>query len=332
MTPSISVVIPAYNAAAFVAEAIASALDQELAVSEIVVVDDGSTDQTSDVAAAALRGASVRSAVIRQPNGGVPVARNAGLLATSGELVTFLDADDLINPDHFARIVPSLEAHPEAPMAFTDTVEFDANGDRPGSVFEKSSERRIGITATEARSPGSRLLTDGVTASLLMGNFIPNSTTVIRRSALARTGAFDPVYWIGEDRDLYLRLSLQGPFVEIEAITGRHRIHPASVMATRDDRRWAMTSLQILAAFRARYPAELDDPALATAFAEAQMKWHGVAMHSASRHGTRILRATLQTCRRIGHPLRPGPQDWLRAIRADASRLTGARRRLTGSA
>jgi glycosyltransferase involved in cell wall biosynthesis len=325
LRPTISVVIPAYNSASFVGEAITSVLTQTVPATEIVVVDDGSTDDTAAVAAAALERApaTIRTQVIRQLNGGVPVARNTGLLHSSGEFVTFLDADDLILPDHFRHVLECLAAHPEAVMAFADTVEFDGDGDRPESVFVKSRDRRTAITAVPAACPDSRLLTSGLTASLLEGNYIPNSTTVIRREALSRSGAFDPVFQIGEDRDLYLRLSVLGPFVEVGVTTGRHRLHPSSVMATRDNRRWALISLQILAAFRARFPELLAERGIARALVAAERKWHRVALASGARRGLGELHRTVGRCRELGHSPLSSAGYWFRAAAYDLARMLG---------
>jgi glycosyltransferase involved in cell wall biosynthesis len=91
--PSVSVVIPAYNAERFIAEAIQSVLDQTYEVTEIIVVDDGSADNTSEVAAG-----YARTRVIKQPNGGPGAARNTGINAASGEWIAFLDSDDLWLP------------------------------------------------------------------------------------------------------------------------------------------------------------------------------------------------------------------------------------------
>jgi glycosyltransferase involved in cell wall biosynthesis len=91
--PSVSVVIPAYNAGKFIAEAIQSVLDQTYAVTEIIVVDDGSADSTSEVAAG-----FAKTLVIKQPNGGPGAARNTGIKASSGEWIAFLDSDDLWLP------------------------------------------------------------------------------------------------------------------------------------------------------------------------------------------------------------------------------------------
>lgn len=313
---TISVVIPAFNAADHVAATIASIEAQTRRPDELILVDDGSSDGTADVAAQALAAVPIPSRLIRQANGGVAVARNTGALASHGDFVTFVDADDLLLDDHLASISALLEQHPEAVAAFADVQEFDSDGDRPGTIRSKTLARRAGIAITPA-APGASLLGDGLTAALLLGNFITNSVTVIRRTALSRTGLFDPAFPIGEDRDLYMRLSLLGPFIELERVTARQRRHPASVMATRNNRQWADASLRLLAAFRDRHPELVTDPALRDAFAHARKTWVEIAVFEASRVGLAELRQTTRRCRRLGFAVPPGLRRWLRALSAE---------------
>jgi hypothetical protein len=121
---NVSVVIPAYNAAATVAEAIDSALAQTLPPFEVIVVDDGSTDSTAKV----LARYQDRIRVISQRNGGLSSARNAALRIASGEYVAFLDADDVWMPQMLARTVPFLDADPKCVLVFTDLTVVDSNG------------------------------------------------------------------------------------------------------------------------------------------------------------------------------------------------------------
>jgi glycosyltransferase involved in cell wall biosynthesis len=110
IVPTVSVVIAVLNGERLIAEAIESALAQTLVPHEIIVVDDGSTDETAEVV---MRYPSVR--LIRQANAGPAAARNAAIRVASGEYIAPLDHDDLFTPDRLRVMVKALEAHPEAP-------------------------------------------------------------------------------------------------------------------------------------------------------------------------------------------------------------------------
>lgn len=114
--PSVSVILPAYNAAASIGDSIAAALGQGLRDFELIVVDDGSTDATPEI----LRGLSdPRLKVLTQPNRGSYPARNAGIRAASGEFIAFLDADDLWTSDKLESQLTALRGQPQAGVAYS---------------------------------------------------------------------------------------------------------------------------------------------------------------------------------------------------------------------
>lgn len=119
-TPLVSVVIPFFDSAPYLGEAIESVLAQTHPAVEIILVDDGSTDASPKIAA----GYAHRATLIRQANAGVGPARNAGVAATSGPLIAFLDADDLWEPDKLALQVSALAANPEVHGVMTMVQEF----------------------------------------------------------------------------------------------------------------------------------------------------------------------------------------------------------------
>ena len=183
----VSVVIPTFNSADYLAQAIQSVLAQTYQDFEIIVVDDASTDHTEEV----LRSYAKRICYVRQERGGPSVARNRGILQARGEMIAFLDADDLWRPTKLARQVEYLDHHPEACLVYTDFT----RGPQPGS----NNESRL--QAFKPRDSAQAF------HGLLEENFIATPTVMVRRSALARSGLFDPKLRGSEDLDLWLRLA-----------------------------------------------------------------------------------------------------------------------------
>jgi hypothetical protein len=173
-TPLISIVIPAYNAEATLGETLDSALAQTHRRTEIVVVDDGSTDRTAAIANAyAARDQRVRA--ISVPKGGVATARNIGIAATSGPYVAPLDADDLWHPTTLEKQLASLEAA----------------GERAG--FAYAFFRKIDMKGHVLRDGSQRVFNGRVFTWLLFSNFVGNgSGLLVRRAAIEEVGGYDP--------------------------------------------------------------------------------------------------------------------------------------------
>ncbi len=233
----VSVVIPAYNAAATIESAVASACAQDHPAIEIIVVDDGSTDATATLAEAA--GTVHRPVrVVRQPNGGVASARNRGLREARGEWVAFLDADDLWHPLKISRQVAALQAAgPSAGLAYCFSRAIDADG-------------RIFFNATTPARSGD------VYAALILNNFLGNgSAPMIRRSALIAAGGFDESLRVRgaqgcEDLDASLKIARVHDFVCVDEYLVGYRVTPDSMSSDADrmmrswdlvmDEQWAL--------------------------------------------------------------------------------------------
>jgi len=194
MNPSISVIIPSFNSACWVADAVETALAQTFAASQIIVVDDGSTDQTRQVLEPYLaKGVEY----VYQPNSGVAVARNSGVSRATGELVAFLDADDVWHPRKLEIQAATLLARPECLMLGTATFDW------PGIV------PAVDVDDTLPRAVCWR--------DLVIKNYFTTSSVLVRRSALsaAGEGPFDPELRGPEDYDLWLRVSELGPVINL---------------------------------------------------------------------------------------------------------------------
>jgi glycosyltransferase involved in cell wall biosynthesis len=193
---AISVIIPTYNHAAFVGEAIQSVLGQTFRDLELVVVDDGSTDATQEVLGQV---GDPRLCVVRQANAGLLAARSAGVNATTAPFVTFLDADDVFLPDTLATMEQYLRAHPDVGLV--------AGGVR----YIDSAGRVLG---EHVAMPASLDVAD-----LLLHNPITVSGILLRRTWYERVGGFATgrVYDACGDWHLWLRLRAAGcPFGWVE--------------------------------------------------------------------------------------------------------------------
>lgn len=205
--PLVSVVIPAYNAATFLPQAIRSVLAQTYANYETIVVDDGSTDSSAHVARDFGRAVRLVSGVHK----GVSAARNLGVKAAVGELIAFLDADDLWSPSKLSAQVAALESEPLAVASFTAAVGVDLESGR------------------ELHLPAIR--TPDMVAGLVLGGPIigpGGSTAVIRLATFLRARGFDDLLANGEDWDLWLRLAQIGPFTFIDEPLATIRTHGAN--------------------------------------------------------------------------------------------------------
>ena len=189
---NVSVIIPTYNRSNKVVRAVESVINQSLQPAEIIVVDDGSTDDTS------FRLSSYASKVklIRKSNGGVSSARNVGVLASSCELVAFLDSDDLWMEEKLARQLPLMD-DPSVVLSFTGWRSSHGGG-----------KNALGVDAGESQlvnQPIGLMASPGAMPILLQ-------TCIVRRSAYLRVGGCDERMRLAEDTRLLFRLAFEGKF------------------------------------------------------------------------------------------------------------------------
>jgi glycosyltransferase involved in cell wall biosynthesis len=204
--PLVSIVIPCFNQASYLPESIGSALAQSYRPIEIVVVDDGSAD---DTAAVASRYEGV--ACVRQANRGLAHARNAGLAACRGQCVVFLDADDRLHPDAVERGIEALAGRPDAALAFGRAQVIDADG---AAMFT------AGIPRPDE---------DGYAALLASNTIWTPGVAIFRREALDEAGGFDPRVHAAADYDLYLRIARRHALVAHAGVVADYRHHAAAM-------------------------------------------------------------------------------------------------------
>ncbi len=197
--PLISVIVPAYNAARFLPEAIASIRSQRWEPLEILLVDDGSTDETPAVAEA-LEGIHV----FRKENGGAASARNFGLRAARGEWISFLDADDLWPADKLTRLAPRLEADPSLDVVTGRTQYVRMEGALWLDYRFESPENTV--------------------------SHIHLGAALYRRRAFERIGGLDESLRVGDDQDWFLRAREAGlRILIVGGVTLHYRLHGSNM-------------------------------------------------------------------------------------------------------
>ena len=219
--PLISVIIPSHNYGRFLDDALRSVSTQTWQNWECIIVDDGSTDDTRQIAEGHCR-RDARVVYIRQSHQGVSAARNAAIAASTGRYLQFLDADDLIENQKFATQVAFLETHPSVDLVYGDVGYFTGNGVRPG--VEVSRRMRF----PELSGNGNRLL-----EGLVRRNIMVVNSPLIRRSALDATGLFDPRLRGHEDWSLWIRLAMGGKTFQFLRATDSNalvRVHASSAV------------------------------------------------------------------------------------------------------
>lgn len=204
MNPLVSAIIPTFNGASFVKATLESVLAQTYAPVEVIVCDDGSSDGTLSILA--QYGDRIR--VLRQENCGVAQARNHAAGEARGELLAFLDHDDLWEPDMLATLVPLLLAHKEWGLVYSDSWIIDAQGNVHGK-----------------RSEFLEYAQGWIFTRLLTGNFIPVETTLMRAGLYRELGGSNPGLHYLEDYDLCLRAAHRAQVGFHPGPLARYRIH-----------------------------------------------------------------------------------------------------------
>ncbi len=212
-TALVSVIVPTFNYAQYVGDCIRSVMQQTFTDVEIIVVDDGSTDDTEAVIAA-LNAPRLRY-VRHEKNRGQAAARNTGMEIARGEYVSFLDADDSMRRDNLSKKVEILERYPNVALVHSAVESVDEHGN---PVLRRTSTRKNGDVRVERLFP-----------NILYGNSIVHSSVLARRKAIDEVGGWDPELRYADDWDLWLRLSRRYEFAYIGEQLVRKRVHQGSI-------------------------------------------------------------------------------------------------------
>ena len=186
--PEVSIIIPAYNCAQFLKHTLDSVLTQTSSDYEIILVDDGSTDNTPEVLSPYLS----KIQYIRQENAGLPSARNAGILASSGRFIALLDGDDTWTPNKLHEQMPRF-SDPEVGIVYSDFS------------IQYSDGRFLQSYLSQRPLAGEGYILD----NYIQSRFLFPSTMVLRRECFDQFGLFDPEMLASEDVELFSRMCTQ---------------------------------------------------------------------------------------------------------------------------
>ena len=235
--PRVTALVPLYNTRAYIEQALDSALAQRYRDFEVVVVDDGSTDGSSEIAQRFAARWPSRVRVVQQPNAGLPAARNTAIYAARGEYFALLDADDAWHPDHLAQAMAAFDADPDLGLVHANIRRVDSGG------------RELGIPVRHWKH-----CPDAYRALALREEHVSCPTAVFSREAVREVGGFDPQFThLGcEDRDLWLRIAERFRLRYLDHVGADYRVHAGSMSRDRDRMARARTRLNCKLSLSAR--------------------------------------------------------------------------------
>ncbi len=227
LTPMVSVIIPTYNRATLLLEALQSIVAQTFVDFEVLIVDDGSTDETNEIVTGFP---DERFIYICQENRGRSAARNRAISEAKGRYVAFLDSDDSFAAEKLERQVEIMEAHPEYGMIYTSAKVIDEQGREQFSIY--ATEKGLPYY----RATESGFIYDRIAFYLPLTILLP--TVMVRTSVLKSVGGFDEKLHRFEDTDLWRRIAktnrifaLDLPLTTIRSHAGNRMEHPEQVFA-----------------------------------------------------------------------------------------------------
>jgi glycosyltransferase involved in cell wall biosynthesis len=269
---NISAVIPAYNCAAFIEEAIDSILRQSQPIDEIIIVDDGSTDNTEElVRSMANNTANPTIVYTKQDNEGPSSARNRGIEIAKGDWIAFLDADDRWTPNKIALQMAALEKEPTLQLIAGDMTETD----QQGAILVESVLAKHDLLdkfQTLAGRPIPNVLT-----ALLNKNFIPTGTVLVKRAVLQDVGGFNPHIRFGEDLELWAKIACHHPITCLPEVLMYRRQHGGnatqSTVPMLEDLVKVMRSITVYGSEQLMQQGAYPNTLVASAFADLAY-WH----------------------------------------------------------
>lgn len=291
--PRVSVVIPGFNCARYIGQALNSVLAQTYPNIEIILVDDGSTDDTPAVVAPFLD----RITYHRQPNGGLAAARNAGMTLATGDYIAWFDADDVCAKDRILVQVAYLASHPDVVAIGSNFAAFDDEGgtfDRAHAARYYSQIKNHGLAGlfpnvadydgsgidwtAPALERSYKVHSGNVWRRIVLGNFIHPPTLTMRRQARERAGWVRLGNRTGADWEYIASLAKLGPLALVDEALLEYRCHPAQMSSPARSLASVLDSLDLVERLLMD-PDVTSDEALRTSLREKLAELHLSAAH-----------------------------------------------------
>lgn len=307
-THRIAVVIPTYNRAALIRETLVSVAAQSRLPDQIIVADDGSTDDTADLVQSWSAQQSVEVQLIRLRHRGVSAARNAGIRAANADLIALLDSDDLFLPHHLELLEKGFDLRPDIVLCFGDMQIFEEAGVLKPCFFP---ETPLPALAYE-EAGGLRVIRGSPFSSLLPWSYITPCGNLFSKKAAEAIGLCDDTLHAWGDWDFWLRLSRTGKFAYYPEVVARYRRHPQNIthhtnlVRNEIDHLRALQKIVRLADELGCTPAEREDAC------KAMITRRKETLYLASLNGI----ATYLRCCRYFMPHALNPRHMLRALRS----------------
>jgi glycosyltransferase involved in cell wall biosynthesis len=300
--PRISVVMPVYNAVAYVADAMESIRRQTCGDFELLALDDGSTDGSLEILDR-IAAQDERIQVVRREHGGYPRLLNEGVCLARGEFLARMDADDVAEPDRFERQVRLLEEHSQCAVVGGQALLIDSDGDRIAPLRVKLSHAEIDQELLSGR-----------------GSAIIHPAAMFRTTAVEQVGGYREDLAVGEDLDLYLRLGEQYELANLPEVVLQFRRHAASFTSQVSGATGLSTRTAIVQAALARRGRNASELSIKSfhqpqSLEDLYANWAGMALEAGN------IRTALKYVGRLlrRHPWRA--QTWLALVRVGSRRL-----------
>ena len=223
--PKVSVIIPTYNSAQFIVETLESVFAQTYKNYEVIVVDDGSTDNTKEV----LKPYMSKIRYIYKENGGPASARNVGIKNARGEYIAFLDSDDLWLPEKLEKQVRYFEEHPQIYMVFADCIRFGEE------------------VSNTPRNDTKYLISNDMFVNIWWYNIVPTSTVMVRKSCFEKVGFFDEAKELEttEDTEMWLRIARECEVGYLREVVTKYRVRMSGYSRSNINRAYNSAKLVI---------------------------------------------------------------------------------------
>ena len=315
----ISVVIPAYNAARFLPKTLAGIRAQTYPAHEIIIVDDGSRDNTREVVAGLGQGITY----VHQENTGVSAARNRGIAMATGDIVAFLDADDDWLPEKLERQIAIFQQYPRVGLVASDRSDIDADG----QVLLDSLFKKQGLENMFKDLAGTPL--PGALGKLIKTNFLPTSSVTVRKSALDAVGLFNTGIRYGEDLELWARIAAKYEVACVPQVLVLYRLHDSN--ATQHTEKLMLDMVRVMREIRSWGRARVAQDGLDPDAVVANALWE-LGYWQFSRGQLTQARAAFKECLKEKPSLRGMiytvlsylPETTLHALRAVKQRIAGS--------